>query len=70
MQVILGDEKDIFVPLRLYKPDILAFGYDQYVPEDKIRQLFPDIEIVHIGGYETERWKSSILREKLTQESF
>jgi FAD synthetase len=60
--VILGDERDIFAPIRELHPDLLAFGYDQRVPEDKIRELFPDITIVRIGGHETEKWKSSLLR--------
>lgn len=47
--VILGDEEDIFVPIRQLHPDVLAFGYDQRVPEDQIRELFPNIEIVRIG---------------------
>ena len=63
--VVLGDETDIFAPLRLHHPDILAFGYDQRVPEDKIRELFPDITIVRIGGHETEKWKSSLLRKSI-----
>ena len=63
-RVILGHESDIFAPIRELHPDLLAFGYDQRVPESKIHELFPDIEIVRIGGYETEKWKSSILRQK------
>jgi len=46
--IILGHESDIFAPIREYYPDILAFGYDQRVPEEKIRELFPNIEIVRI----------------------
>jgi glycerol-3-phosphate cytidylyltransferase-like family protein len=61
--VILGDERDIFAPIRDLCPDLLAFGYDQRVPEDKIHELFPDIEIVRMGGHETEKWKSSLLRK-------
>jgi glycerol-3-phosphate cytidylyltransferase-like family protein len=60
--VILGDEHDIFAPLRTLHPDLLAFGYDQRVPEEKIRELFPTVELVRIGGYETTKWKSSLLR--------
>ena len=44
-EVILWDEEDIFVPVRLYSPDILVFGYDQRVPEERIKELFPAIEI-------------------------
>jgi FAD synthetase len=64
-QVILGDEHDIFAPLRTYQPDILAFGYDQRVPEEKIHELFPTMKIVRIDGFETDVWKSSLLRNKL-----
>ena len=60
--VILGDEVDMFAPIRTLHPDILAFGYDQRVPEEKLHELFPALEFVRIGGYETEKWKSSILR--------
>lgn len=62
VRVILWDESDIFAPLREYQPDLLAFGYDQRVPEALLQEKFPQIEIVRIGGYETEKWKSSILR--------
>ncbi len=61
-QVILWDSDDIFLPLRQYNPDILAFWYDQNVPEDKIYELFPHMKIVRIGGFETDKWKSSLLR--------
>ncbi len=63
-KVILGDEEDIFAPLYLHKPDILVFGYDQRVPIEKIHELFPDIVMEKIGGFETEKWKSSKLRQK------
>lgn len=60
--VILGDSSDIFVPIRTLAPDLLAFGYDQRVPEEKIHELFPALELVRIWGYETGKWKSSLLR--------
>ena len=63
--VMLGNETDIFAPIREIQPNILAFGYDQRVPEDKIHELFPNIEIVRINGYETDKWKSSLLRNQI-----
>jgi glycerol-3-phosphate cytidylyltransferase-like family protein len=63
--VILGHSCDIFTPIRDLHPDLLAFGYDQKVPESKIKELFPDIEIVRIGGFEVEKYKSSILRNEI-----
>lgn len=61
--VILGDENDIFAPIDKYSPDILAFGYDQFVPQDIIMEKFPDISLVRIDGFETEKWKSSFLKK-------
>jgi glycerol-3-phosphate cytidylyltransferase-like family protein len=63
--VILGHESDILAPLRELHPDLLVFGYDQKVPESKIKELFPGIEIRRVGGYEVDRYKSSILRDEI-----
>lgn len=60
--VILGDEHDIFAPLRAHHPDILFFGYDQRAPLDTLSALFPQTRIIRIGGHETSTYKSSLLR--------
>jgi FAD synthetase len=41
----LGSEHDIFEPLTLIKPDIIALGFDQYFDENKLRE---DLEKRHI----------------------
>ncbi|MGZ5502638.1 MAG: adenylyltransferase/cytidyltransferase family protein [Halobacteriota archaeon] len=41
----LGSERDIFEPLTLIKPDIIALGFDQYFDENK---LLEDLEKRHI----------------------
>jgi len=41
----LGSEHDIFEPLKLIKPDIIALGFDQYFDENKLRE---DLEKRHI----------------------
>ncbi len=33
---VLGDEKDIFKPLEVIKPDIIALGFDQHFSKDKL----------------------------------
>ncbi len=63
--MILGNESDIFAPIRELSPDLLVFGYDQKVPESKIKELFPDIEIMRVGGHEVDKYKSSILRNEI-----
>jgi FAD synthetase len=34
----LGSENDIFEPLKLIKPDIIALGFDQYFDENELRE--------------------------------
>jgi len=63
-RVILGDVDDIFAPIRRERPDILAFGYDQYFPEAELRAFFPDVQIVHVPAFEPKKWKSSLLKKK------
>jgi FAD synthetase len=41
----LGSERDIFEPLTLIKPDIVALGFDQYFDENKLKE---DLEKRHI----------------------
>jgi len=41
----LGSERDIFEPLTLIKPDIIALGFDQYFDEHKLQE---DLEKRHI----------------------
>lgn len=66
-EVILGHESDIFAPIRERAPDLLSFGYDQRVPEEKLQALFPAIKIVRIEAHEPDKHKSSILREKISK---
>lgn len=62
---ILGDEKNIFAPIEKYKPEILAFGYDQKVPEKILGEKFPKIATIRIESFKPEKYKSSILRKNL-----
>jgi FAD synthetase len=41
----LGSERDMFEPLTLIKPDIIALGFDQYFDENKLQE---DLEKRHI----------------------
>ena len=63
---ILGDEEDIYKVIENEKPDIIALGYDQneqnLYEELKKRKL--KINIVKLGAFEEDKYKTSILREK------
>ena len=41
----LGSERDIFEPLKLIEPDIIALGFDQYFDENELQE---DLEKRHI----------------------
>jgi FAD synthetase len=65
--VRLGDLNDIFKPIEEIHPDVLAFGYDQYTPEDELRVRFPNIDIVRLESHAPHKFKSSILRKEYEQ---
>lgn len=63
--VLLGDEKDMMEPLRIYTPDIIALWYDQFFPEEMVRSVLPNVWVVRIDGFMTDLHKSSLLRQKI-----
>lgn len=62
--VILGDAHNIMTPLYTYTPDMLFFGYDQYIPKDILDTHFPKIETRVIDAFMPDIYKSSLLRKK------
>ncbi len=60
-KVILGDENDIFAPIYEFEPDVLVFGYDQYIPPN-LEEKFPNICTRKIGPHHERVFKSSIIR--------
>jgi FAD synthetase len=53
---ILGDEHDMFKPLKDIKPDIIVLGHDQYFNaeelEEKIRSRGINAKVIRINAYE------------------
>ncbi len=62
---ILWDENNIFLAIETYKPEILFFGYDQKVPEQILKEKFPDIVTMRMESYKPEKYKSSIIRKNM-----
>lgn len=61
--VILWDNDDILMPIRMHEPEVVFFWYDQEVPEWIIREQFPGIAIEYIDAFEPNIYKSSLLRK-------
>ncbi len=64
-KVILGDEKDKFVPIKELEPDIIALGFDQKAPLKELKNKFSNIKIVRLFPYFPQKFKSSIIKKKL-----
>lgn len=62
-KVVLGSYNDIYECLREQKPDIIGLGYDQNADLSYLEENFPGIEIVRIGAYEPDKYKSSIINK-------
>ncbi|MBT4936714.1 adenylyltransferase/cytidyltransferase family protein [Candidatus Peregrinibacteria bacterium] len=63
--VELGDERDFYMPLKNYNPDVICLGYDQRANIDEIKKHCPEVEIIRIKSHYPEQYKSSILKKKL-----
>jgi len=67
-EVLLWDLEDVYAPVREYRPDVIALGYDQEAFVEGLERLvfdeLLDIKIVRLEAYKPEKYKSSILREK------
>ena len=62
-RVFLGDREDFLKSIKAVRPDIIALGYDQYLPP-LLTTTFPAIRIVRIPAKNPEIWKSSVFRKK------
>lgn len=61
-KVLLGDEENPMKWIELYTPKVVCLGYDQIGFSEKLKENFPEIEIVRIGSFEPETYKSSKLK--------
>jgi len=60
---VLGDEKDMFKPIREIDPDIITLGYNQYFDEDKLQAELQTqgirAKVVRIPAYTGAEFTSS-----------
>jgi len=59
--VELGNEQDFYKCIRDHQPDCIALGYDQQADVEKITELFPEVEIVRLGAFKPQEFKSSLI---------
>ena len=70
-KVVLGDNKDKMKVIKLYRPDIIALGYDQFAFTYHINKLLLDLnldsKIVRLKPYRPDMYKSSIIKNTLSE---
>jgi cytidyltransferase-like protein len=68
-KVVLGDNKDKMKVIKLYRPDVIALGYDQFAFTYHINKLLMDLnldaKIVRLKPYRPDMYKSSIIKNSL-----
>lgn len=69
-KVILGDLKDKTKAIKLYRPDIIALGYDQFAFTYTLPQLMIklklDTKVIRLKPYRPDMYKSSLLKMNQT----
>lgn len=68
-QVILGDLKDMYAPIRKFRPDVVALGYDQTAFVDKLEENLLSLGLINVKirrleAYRPEVYKSSKIELK------
>jgi len=67
-KVILGDNKDKTKAIKIYRPDIIALGYDQFAFTYNLEKLIIDLKlnasIERLSPYRPDMYKSSIIKEQ------
>lgn len=65
---ILGDAKDKTKAIKIYRPDIIALGYDQfaftYTLNKTLMSLRLDTKIIRLKPYRPNLYKSSLIKEE------
>lgn len=66
-KVILGNDKDKTKVIKIYRPDIIALGYDQFAFTYTLDKLIIDeklnTKIIRLKPYRPDMYKSSLIRE-------
>ncbi len=67
-KAVLGYEDDFYKVIEEHNPAVLCFGYDQNKMniETALKKRKLKAEIVTIGAFEPEKFKSSIVRKKMS----
>ena len=70
-KVVLGETKDKMRAIKIYRPDIIALGYDQFAFTYHVNKLLMDLKldtkIVRLRPYRPDMYKSSIIKKTILE---
>ncbi len=70
-KVILGENKDKIKPIKIYRPDIIALGYDQFAFTYGLEKLIIDMKldtrIIRLAPYRPDMYKSSLMKKEILE---
>ncbi|MBD3360520.1 adenylyltransferase/cytidyltransferase family protein [Candidatus Peregrinibacteria bacterium] len=71
-KVILGNNKDKMKVIKIYRPDIITLGYDQFAFTYGLEKLIIDLnlntKIIRLKPYRPDMYKSSLLKKETPKE--
>lgn len=66
-KIVLGEVKDKSKVIKIYRPDIIALGYDQFAFTYNLKKLLMDLKmdtkIIRLTPYKPEIYKSSLVKK-------
>jgi FAD synthetase len=70
-KIILGNQKDKMKVIKIYRPDIIALGYDQFAFTYGLEKLIIDLKlntnIIRLAPYRPDMYKSSLLKKQIVK---
>lgn len=70
-KAIIGDHKNKTKVINLYRPDVIALGYDQFVFTYNLEKLIIDLKldanIIRLKPYRPDMYKSSFIKKERQQ---
>lgn len=68
-KAVIGAEEDFYGHIKIFQPDIICLGYDQWANEDEVRYGLEKVglsktEIKRLKPYKKERAKSTVTKAK------
>ena len=62
-KVLMGHPTDFYHLINTFQPDIIGLGYDQRADIEKLKEKFPQIQVIRLKALEPDKYKSSLIKK-------